>query len=398
MNTFSFNELQSATLIVDAIYKGGDSKNVSDDPISKLIPGIGNQGGFRVANKNTEKWPAYVILYTSGEEQEWPDSLDLETGTFRYFGDNRSPGHDLHSTKRGGNLLLNNVFKLLSGDPIDRKKIPPFLIFQKSDPGRSVRFLGLAAPGSLYLQKDKQLIAIWRTKGSERFQNYEAHFTILDTAGQPISKKWLTAIKHNDPEALNLAPDAWKIYIEKGINGLIPLKAPKIKSYRTKEEQLPYDRAGMKMAEIIYNYFKSCPTLFEACAAAIIKMMDSNFYNFDLTRPWRDGGRDALGRYKIGFENEKLFIDCALEAKLYDPYGNGVGVKSTSRLISRIKHRQFGVLVTTSYIGAQACQEIREDGHPVLLVCCRDIIDILKRNSFDEYNLENWLVSNYPLP
>lgn len=41
-----------------------------------------------------------------------------------------------------------------------------------------------------------------------------------------------------------------------------------------------------------------------------------------------------------------------------------LGVKEVSRLISRIRHRQFGVLVTTSIVARQAHQEVREDRHP----------------------------------
>ena len=46
---FRFNELEEAPLIVDAIYEGGEKGNIGDDPISKLIPGCENQGGFRMA-------------------------------------------------------------------------------------------------------------------------------------------------------------------------------------------------------------------------------------------------------------------------------------------------------------------------------------------------------------
>ena len=37
---------------------------------------------------------------------------------------------------------------------------------------------------------------------------------------------------------------------------------------------------------------------------------------------------------------------------------NTVGVREVSRLISRIRHRQFGVLVTTSVVGRQAYEEV----------------------------------------
>ena len=63
--------------------------------------------------------------------------------------------------------------------------------------------------------------------------------------------------------------------------------------------------------------------------------------------------------------------------------GNSVGVRETSRLISRLRHRQFGVLVTTSYLDAQAYREIREDGHPVVVLAGRDVIERLKARGLD---------------
>jgi hypothetical protein len=47
-------------------------------------------------------------------------------------------------------------------------------------------------------------------------------------------------------------------------------------------------------------------------------------------------------------------------------------------LISRIKHREFGVLVTTSYVDKQAYQEVTGDGHPVILTTARDIVGVLR--------------------
>jgi len=65
------------------------------------------------------------------------------------------------------------------------------------------------------------------------------------------------------------------------------------------------------------------------------------------------------------------------------PWRDGVGVRETSRLISRLRHRQFGVLVTTSHLDNQACKEIREDGRPVVVLAGRDITDILKKSGLN---------------
>jgi hypothetical protein len=127
-------------------------------------------------------------------------------------------------------------------------------------------------------------------------------------------------------------------------------------------------------------------------------MLLQGIVSVDLTRLSRDGGRDAIGRYRIGSEATALEVDFALEAKCYGP-GNPVGVKDTSRLISRLRHRQFGILVTTSYVNTQAYKEIQEDRHPVLIVCGRDIVDLLKRAGMrDSSTVANWLSVRFAEP
>src|SRR5262245_6632665 len=135
-------------MIVDAVYEGGQTKDAGSDAICKIMPGSGNQGGFRAAGSGEDK--KFVVLYTSGEDRDWPDHLDLNTGQFVYFGDNKTPGHELHDTQRGGNRILRRVFDLLHGDTNQRARIPPFFIFKKYPTpasARSVQFKGLAAPG-----------------------------------------------------------------------------------------------------------------------------------------------------------------------------------------------------------------------------------------------------------
>ena len=75
-------------------------------------------------------------------------------------------------------------------------------------------------------------------------------------------------------------------------------------------------------------------------------------------------------------------MDFALEAKCYNPGLNGskpttVRTPQVARLISRIKHRQFGVLVTTSHVHWQTYDEVREDRHPIIFISGGDIAKLL---------------------
>lgn len=390
-----FENLEYSDLYIDCIYKGGTAPNMSAEPFHKLIPGCENSGGFRkkLREDGSGKY-AYVVLYTSMEELEWPDYLDEETGIFRYYGDNREPGRTLTDTKKKGNLILETTFALLN-EGVHLEDIPPFLVFKKTGNGRDVQFLGLAAPGNPNLSPDKDLVEFWRTLKDKRFQNYEAHFTILDTGDTPISREWIKSLIYDHENNLKYAPEAWRKFVKDGRNGIKALKSPRIITIPSKYDQLQCDTEGNRCLELIRAHYAEKPQGFEACAASLVSMMDTNFVDFELTRPWRDGGRDAIGHYAISQSskvNAPLKIDCALEAKCYNP-NNSVGVRQMSRLISRIRYRQFGIMVTTSYVDHQAYEEVAEDGHPILIVTASDIAGILRRNGINTSNIAQYLQS-----
>src|SRR3954465_14174145 len=92
---------------------------------------------------------------------------------------------------------------------------------------------------------------------------------------------------------------------------------------------------------------------------------------------------------------DRIALDFALEAKCYAP-DNGVGVKELSRLISRLRHRQFGILVTTSFLSHQAYQELRSDRHPVVVIAAADIASILVKSGLGTPEaLNEWLATEF---
>lgn len=386
---FPFEELKTVDLSVDALYRGGTHGNAGDDPISKLV-GCGNQGGFRYVGTQN-KGVRLCALYSDLADVDWPDSLDLESGIFVYYGDNKSPGHELHETSHKGNAVLRDAFNALHAD--HRELIPPFFIFTKGPAGRDVFFRGLAVPGAINYTAKEDLAAIWKSKRAQRFQNYKAMFTILD---EPmISREWIKDVLDGNADSLN-APQAWRQWRKKG--KYRPLQAPKSVGHRTKQEQIP--QAGIKrdIVQAIIDYFKKHPQreyAFERCATELAILMDSDIIQCDLTRPWRDGGRDALGIYRVGHGKNSIKVEFALEAKC-KKFSSGSGVKETSRLISRLRHRQFGIFVTTSYLHEQAYKEIVEDAHPVIIVCGADIAEILISAGYSSVDaVKGWLETNF---
>ena len=367
-----FADLTTADLTVDRAYRGGTTGTAGDDPIAQLLP-VGNQGGFRYSRNRMSGVVRLCVLYTSGADTDWPDRLDETTGDFAYFGDNKRPGNALLKTPRRGNQLLQDTFTLTHGDMHDRAQVPPYLLFVKAGPGRDVVFRGLLAPGSPRLSPEEELVAVWRTTAGSRFQNYRAHFTVLDLA--TVTRAWIGQILAGDPIGSH-CPDVWRDWVDTRV--FHPLMAPRSLTHRRPPEQQPLTPDGARIIGSIYAYFRDNPHRFENFAADLWLMSDERVASVDVTRPSRDGGRDAVGEYLLGPSSDPITLDFALEAKCYSPT-NSVGVREISRLISRIRLRQFGVLVTTSFVADQAYQEIRDDGHPIVIIAARDIVEILSR-------------------
>lgn len=371
-----FADLASADLIVDGLYDGGTRGSVADDPLSRLLP-VGNQGGFRYNGSPRAGTVRLAALFTTAAEADWPDALDPHTGVFTYYGDNRSPGRELHDTQRAGNLLLRNTFELSHGSGVDRRKVPPFFLFQKSTPGRRIMFRGLLVPGAATLTSDDELVAIWRSTAGLRFQNYRARFTVLD-AGH-ISRQWIDDIMAGRAIDSERCPPAWKAWI--GERVFLPLTAPATTVTRTKAQQLPVDPTGQAILSQIHQYFQGRPHDFEPVAVELWRLIAPATGACDVTQPSRDGGRDAVGEYILGPPSDPVAIAFALEAKCYG-VTNAVGVRDVARLISRIRHRQFGVFVTTSYYNPQVYSEVRSDGHPIALISGRDIVEALRTHGY----------------
>ena len=340
---YAFAKLLSAPLAVDATYAGGSAGNVSDDPIAKMFKGVGehkgagNQGGFRPIGKGGFGHCRALVIYSSGKESDWPDQFNLERGTLTYYGDNRHPGKALHDTQRGGNELLRDMFAALTGPLQRRKLIPPIFVFARAAPGWAVKFRGLAVPGEAGISASESLVAVWRMSGDNRFQNYRATFSILDTsatgADSVIERQWIDGIcsgsRATDAPG---APKAWMDWIERG--AIKPLQVRPM----------------------------------------IFKLAEPNI-SAEVTRASVDGGRDAIGQLSLGgIIGGAHQVEFALEAKHFNPTSKGgVTVEHTKRLISRLRHRQFGVLVTTSFVSKQAYAEIIADQHPVVVISGRDI-------------------------
>lgn len=381
-------------LRVDHLYRNTNDWHKPADQFNRFFrfrdgKGINNTSGFRpksaLAGSTDIVNCAFCVLVTSAEEAEWPDSLDPTTALFTYYGDNRSPGKDLHDTTVGGNRLLREVFARLHSNR--RSDIPPFLCFEKirGADGTYMRFLGLAAPGARGNSANDDLVAVWRIKAGRRFQNYRARFTILRTPR--ITKEWLDdLVAGRKPDDARQCPPDWDHWCKTGIYQ--PLECEKQLQPRKKLDQLsrtPDER------RVLHQLLTLSDREFEFAAAELTRLMDSRFVDLQVTPHVRDGGRDVLASYVVGHTHHEVRLSVLVEAKRWNA-SHAVGVRPMMRLVSRIKHRDIGVFVTTSFFDRQVQQELLDDRHPVLLISGGDIARLLiDKQLGDASVLAHWI-------
>lgn len=333
--------------------------------------GIQNGGGFRFKSKygndTSIENAAFVLLVTDFSQHEWPDKLELDSGIFTYYGDNREVG-DLLSKQ--GNRLLNSVFDKVH--TFNRGAVPPFLIFQKlkKTDGSYMKFLGLAAPGGEGFSASEDLVAVWGAENLVRFPNYRGIFSVLKE--DVVDLRWLDQLCEGIPPAeSDFAPTSWRTWVVNNKYNILQCEVKK--RPRTKSEQIPLFAEDV---DILTKLKDLSDREFEYAAKEILQMLDNNLFNLSVTRRVKDGGYDIFGSYMIGSPPFNYNLEIVAEAKKWDK--NSIRVTPIARLISRLKHKDVGFFLTTSYFDKQVQEELIEDKHAIILLAGVDLINILK--------------------
>ena len=358
-------------LVVDRVYKGGTAGNAADDPLARLLPGWATRAGSaRWAGRQGrgQAGRAVHLRRRTGLARR-PGPLHRDLHLLRRQPLTR-PGTARHPAKRG-NLLLSRVFERAHAGPGGPAEGPAVPAVRQARHGPRRAVPRAARTGSDRLSGEEDLVAVWRTTEGQRFQNYRARFTVLDAAS--VTRAWIGQIIAGDPLG-TACPAAGGHGWKQAATGRCWHRRPSSSAAGSSKQPAAADKP---LLHLVYEHFKDRPSRLRAVRRRHVAGQPAQ------RRP--DRRHPALARRRPGRRRrlpprpaaDPVAVEFALEAKCYAP-GNGVGVRETSRLISRLRHRQFGVLVTTSHLDAQAYQEIREDGHPVVILAGRDIADILK--------------------
>lgn len=216
MDYVSFDELRDCDLRVDVVYEAGTGpKYFANEPIHAMLP-VGVASGIRW--KGQIKQAQLAVLKSTGSHPDWPDVIDLERRRLTYFGDNNTPGMELHSP--GGNKLLRSVFLSVYTAAGTRADVPPFFVFREiTEPRAGVEFVGVAVPGAPGGSLESDLVAIWQTREGEPFQNYRAEFALLNCA--VVSREWITELTAGLKTG-PASPAAYREWVATGALGISP--------------------------------------------------------------------------------------------------------------------------------------------------------------------------------
>jgi hypothetical protein len=398
MRVVAFSRLGNHDLIAGTVYEGGRVGNSSDDPLARILKG-GNAGSFRYCGSVEDL--NYLVIILSLDDPIWGDSLDLDSGTITCFGDNRLPGRSLLDTPKNGNLILKALFGSLRSPKDPRKAISPTFVFCKhpnqASP-RSVRFVGIAAPGSPNILPEKSLKRVQRRINSQRLRNYQAVFTILDIP--TISRVWIDDLEAGQKNSKH-RPIVWNMWQKSGLYRPLKLKRPQV--FPTVKDQLPKRTDRKAMLLKLYRYFCTEPYQFLHFAAELYARSDPRIILERVRRVAPDHYNVITGKYRLGIDNCPTFLRFVIDAKCYNP-GTGnrkrksVGEKDIWKLLSRLGRRQYTVLVTTSAVTPDAHEAIQNQNHPVVVIAGTDMVNILQSIQIRTVKqLSAWLDDHFPL-
>lgn len=397
MRVLPYSRLGRLDLTVGALYEGGRAGNASDDPLALILKG-GNAGSFRYCGSLDDL--NYLIIVLSLDDPTWTDRLDFDSGTITCFGDNRQPGRSLLDTPKNGNLIFKSLFGSLRNAKDPRKGIPPIFVFSKhpnqASP-RTVRFVGMAAPGSPRIRPAKSLTRTQRQINSQRLQNYRAVFTLLDVP--TIPRAWIDDLEAGQINS-NHRPIVWNMWRKSGLYR--PLKSKRPQRYPSIQDQLPKHADGKAMLLKLYRYFYADAYTFLHFAAQLYARSDPRIKLGRVRRVAPDHYNIITAQYRLGIENN-IYLSFAIDAKCYNP-GTGnrkrksVGEKDIEKLLSRLERHHFAVLVTTSVVTPEAHEAILNQNYPVVCIAGMDIVRILRSIQIRTVKqLTEWLEDYFPL-
>lgn len=314
MYRYRFEDLEFADFISGSVYesRGGGFANEPLHQLFKLegYKAVGTQSGIRrskveVKGIDTE---AYIVIVNTHEVEEWKNEYNQMTRILKYYGDNRTPGKEIHDTKQKGNLTFKKVFDLAYGGEASRSKLPPIFYFERYGPRSDMKFIGLAVPYVSGKTREEALnVNTYSTEGGT-FENYEASFSIIDALH--IKREWLTDLKLNRQSYSPFAPVEWMDFIvlgnidkQKNFTPQVEIAEERIELVHTKPVTYEARLTQNKFRKELLDRDKGC----RICGLDINEVLIASHI-----KPWAKSANDEKSDINNGL------ILCANHDRLFD--------------------------------------------------------------------------------
>jgi hypothetical protein len=163
------------------------------------------------------------------------------------------------------------------------------------------------------------------------------------------------------------APEIWNQWVQTGKYQALTSEPTTV--IRTVAEQMP-DTDNKADLRAVFQHFKDSPHQFEGFAARVFQMHDTRVIIDQVTQASIDGGRDAIGLYVLGLNDDPVYVDFAGDRRDGGEY--------------RRRSRDFApdLALATSSIwrsGYHLCnrrqgyEEVRGDRHPIIFIAGKEL-------------------------
>lgn len=342
---------------------------------AKLVKGINPLQAVKLPGK-LERMPAILIVSNprkaGSEDTPWENYLDVDNGYARYFGDNYKPDQD--PEEANGNFRLIEQFRIhRSENREERIKASPIVIFERPEVGRLI-FQGIAVITNVER-------VMQRVPGkTTAFANYAFELTVLSLVetGDTLDWSWINKRRDqaaSDQETLEVAPESWKTWVNKGNGSLPAIRRSVAKTSVVAKEEQQSEPTSTEYKDLvqIYKFYTDNKNKhgFEYLAAKIAERLfqihGRGYSHGWITKASGDGGADFVGRLDVGAGFSKLRIVVLGQAKC-EKIHKPTGGNHIARLVSRLRRGWVGVYVTTSFFSEPVQQEVLEDRCPIMMV------------------------------
>jgi hypothetical protein len=274
-----------------------------DGTRTQLEAGISPIGMVRAVEG--PRTPAILIRsspHKAGSEvTPWQDHFDPDHGHIRYFGDNK-PTYRTGAEASPGNKSLLEAFSLhRAGTAGERAKAVPLVCFRGVPVNGVVKgHVQFCGVGLLW---QAERVAQWDTTTGRSFANYLFDIVVLSLAAEEERLDWAWINRRRDPAAstrdcLQLAPRAWRDWVEGGAEALPRLRRSVVRQ-RTVKAAAQVPAGGSREAATlrqVLDFYDSRKHRFEALAELVAERVLRGTPRRDPPRP---GARPARGRRLI---------------------------------------------------------------------------------------------------